>query len=162
MTKEVIENHRQNKAETLRILEGKYIVFIYEEQDYGENGRAFVLFRFDQGKLNTIYHPRDYLELWQLDDEDNSHFFAILEKEEINEVYSVFPAGDKFFSVPKGWFSTQGEPELVEGEDEEEKDGSIECWVEYSSVYKESYEHDLLTETGIEVKFFDEHSGKLV
>jgi hypothetical protein len=128
-------------------LEGKYIIYNYGIQDYEDEGWALALFQLKNGYMNEVYHPGNHvLQQGAIGEQQTEELLELMKKRKIKKVYSVFSL-DNFFGIPSTWISLHEPNEKVE---------EIELWAEWKSIEKESYEHRILKEEGIEVIFYEE------
>ena len=128
-------------------LEGKYIIYKYGEQDSVGEGWALALFLLKDGKMAEIYHPMNGLfqEACSMGERQIEGLIKIIQKRGIREVYTVFHIKD-FFGIPANWFSLH----------EKDPPKEIEYWAEYQPICMDEYEHQVLAEKGIRLRFYNE------
>jgi hypothetical protein len=131
-------------------LEGKYIIYKYGQQDSVGEGWALALFMLKDGKMAEVYHPMN--EIWaeacSMGEQNVEELMKLMEKIGIKEVYTVFHIKD-FFGIPANWFSLH--------EKDPKPPKQIEYWAEYQPICKDEYEHQVLAEKGIRLRFYDEN-----
>ena len=138
-------------------LEGKYIVFEYITSDGDSEGSGLAVYKLERGRLHAIFNPAVYTpeelegvvydKSQRRDVTPTEKAIHLLKRKRVREVVSVSSSGN-FFGIPYDYQFL---------DDTMDDEGFRTNWYEYKAVDRNSYEHLLLQDEGINVRFFDEN-----
>ena len=138
-------------------LEGKYLVHIYNECDYEDEGTGLRIDLLKDGKLECILNPG---AIWSPTELKYKTVFSngvyitpteraieILKKREVKEVVTLLRTKD-FHTIPHGII-------CLDEEGADEREGICNNWFELKTVYNDTYEYGALEDRDIKVRLFD-------
>jgi len=150
------ENFENKSPLNPHLLEGKYIICSYTEQDQEpedgfvpEPGTALALYKLKKGKLEEIYHPRDHFMFVDAECMNNDGLIDFMERQKITKVFNVISKGD-FFDLKR----------YVDLDGRKNRSELVGKYCRYDPLDKKSEEDKeifvLLKKNGIKVRSYDE------